>query len=244
MSSFEQLELLPALDVKGGKSVRISLTQNATETFESNPLEVAQKFIEIGAKWLHLVDLDAAYGSGENRELLVELISNLEVKVQLSGGIKDNDSLEFAMATRCIRANIGTTALSNMNWIREALEKYGERLVIGLDIRGRDLLARGSNILIKDFKSIVKQLDELGARRYVVTDVDKDGSLTGPNFRLLDEILEITDRPIVWSGGVSSLDELESLRSSAGKGLEGVIIGKAFYQGELSFPEALGVCSR
>jgi phosphoribosylanthranilate isomerase len=244
MSSFEQLELLPALDVKGGKSVRISLTQNATETFESNPLEVAQKFIEIGAKWLHLVDLDAAYGSGENRELLVELISNLEVKVQLSGGIKDNDSLEFAMATRCFRANIGTTALSNMNWIREALEKYGERLVIGLDIRGRDLLARGSNILIKDFKSIVKQLDELGARRYVVTDVDKDGSLTGPNFRLLDEILEITDRPIVWSGGVSSLDELESLRSSAGKGLEGVIIGKAFYQGELSFPEALGVCSR
>jgi phosphoribosylanthranilate isomerase len=244
MSSFEQLELLPALDVKGGKSVRISLTQNATETFESNPLEVAQKFIEMGAKWLHLVDLDAAYGSGENRELLVELISNLEVKVQLSGGIKDNDSLEFAMATRCFRANIGTTALSNMNWIREALEKYGERLVIGLDIRGRDLLARGSNILIKDFKSIVKQLDELGARRYVVTDVDKDGSLTGPNFRLLDEILEITDRPIVWSGGVSSLDELESLRSSAGKGLEGVIIGKAFYQGELSFPEALGVCSR
>ncbi len=244
MSSFEQLELLPALDVKGGKSVRISLTQNATETFESNPLEVAQKFIEIGAKWLHLVDLDAAYGSGENRELLVELIANLEVKVQLSGGIKDNDSLEFAMATRCFRANIGTTALSNMNWIREALEKYGERLVIGLDIRGRDLLARGSNILIKDFKSIVKQLDELGARRYVVTDVDKDGSLTGPNFRLLDEILEITDRPIVWSGGVSSLDELESLRSSAGKGLEGVIIGKAFYQGELSFPEALGVCSR
>ena len=168
----------------------------------------------------------------------------LEVKVQLSGGIKDNDSLELAMATRCMRANIGTTALSNMNWIREALEKYGERLVIGLDIRGRDLLARGSNILIKDFKSIVKQLDELGARRYVVTDVDKDGSLTGPNFRLLDEILEITDRPIVWSGGVSSLDQLESLRSSAGKGLEGVIIGKAFYQGELSFPEALGVCSR
>ena len=244
MSRFEQLELLPALDVKGGKSVRISLTQNATETSESNPLDVAQNFIEMGAKWLHLVDLDAAYGSGENRELLVELIANLEVKVQLSGGIKDNDSLEFAMATRCFRANIGTTALSNMNWIREALEKYGERLVIGLDIRGRDLLARGSNILIKDFKSIVKQLDELGARRYVVTDVDKDGSLTGPNFRLLDEILEITDRPIVWSGGVSSLDELESLRSNAGKGLEGVIIGKAFYQGELSFPEALGVCSR
>lgn len=244
MSSFEQLDLLPALDVKGGKSVRISLTQNATETSESNPLEVAQKFIEMGAKWLHLVDLDAAYGTGENRELLVELIANLEVKVQLSGGIKDNDSLELAMATRCIRANIGTTALSNMNWIREALEKYGERLVIGLDIRGRDLLARGSNILIKDFKSIVKQLDELGARRYVVTDVDKDGSLTGPNFRLLDEILEITERPIVWSGGVSSLDELKSLRSSAGKGLEGVIIGKAFYQGELSFPEALGVCSR
>ena len=244
MSIFEQLELLPALDVKGGKSVRISLTQNATETSDSDPLEVAQKFIEMGAKWLHLVDLDAAYGSGANRELLVELISNLEIKVQLSGGIKDNDSLEFAMATSCIRANIGTTALSNMNWIREALEKYGERLVIGLDIRGRDLLARGSNILIKDFKSIVKQLDELGARRYVVTDVDKDGSLTGPNFRLLDEILEITDRPIVWSGGVSSLDQLESLRSSAGKGLEGVIIGKAFYQGELSFPEALGVCSR
>ena len=119
MSSFEQLELLPALDVKGGKSVRISLTQNATETSESNPLEVAQQFIEMGAKWLHLVDLDAAYGTGENRELLVELIANLEVKVQLSGGIKDNYSLEFAMATRCIRANIGTTALSNMNWIKE-----------------------------------------------------------------------------------------------------------------------------
>ena len=244
MSKVEQLDLLPALDVKGGRSVRISLAQDASETSDSNPLEVAQKFLEMGATWLHLVDLDAAYGSGTNRELLFDLIANLDLKVQLSGGIKDKDSLEFAMSTKCVRANIGTTALVDMSWVGEALDQYGERLVIGLDIQGRDLLARGSNILIKDFTSIVKQLDKLGARRYVVTDVDKDGSLGGPNLQLLDEILEITNQPIVWSGGVSNLNELESLRMRTSRGLEGVIIGKAFYEGELFFPDALGVCSR
>ncbi len=244
MSKVEQLDLLPALDVKGGRSVRISLAQDASETSDSNPLEVAQKFLEMGATWLHLVDLDAAYGSGTNRELLFDLIANLDLKVQLSGGIKDKDSLEFAMSTKCVRANIGTTALVDMNWVGEALDQYGERLVIGLDIQGRDLLARGSNILIKDFTSIVKQLDKLGARRYVVTDVNKDGSLGGPNLQLLDEILEITNQPIVWSGGVSNLNELESLRMRTSRGLEGVIIGKAFYEGELFFPDALGVCSR
>lgn len=244
MSKVEQLDLLPALDVKGGRSVRISLAQDASETSDSNPLEVAQKFLEMGATWLHLVDLDAAYGSGTNRELLFDLIANLDLNVQLSGGIKDKDSLEFAMSTKCVRANIGTTALVNMNWVGEALDQYGERLVIGLDVQGRDLLARGSNILIKDFTSIVKQLDKLGARRYVVTDVNKDGSLGGPNLQLLDEILEITNQPIVWSGGVSNLNELESLRMRTSRGLEGVIIGKAFYEGELFFPDALGVCSR
>lgn len=244
MSKVEQLDLLPALDVKGGRSVRISLAQDASETSDSNPLEVAQKFLEMGATWLHLVDLDAAYGSGTNRELLFDLIANLDLKVQLSGGIKDKDSLEFAMSTKCVRANIGTTALVDMNWVGEALDQYGERLVIGLDVQGRDLLARGSNILIKDFTSIVKQLDKLGARRYVVTDVNKDGSLGGPNLQLLDEILEITNKPIVWSGGVSNLNELESLRMRTSRGLEGVIIGKAFYEGELFFPDALGVCSR
>jgi phosphoribosylanthranilate isomerase len=244
MSKVEQLDLLPALDVKGGRSVRISLAQDASETSDSNPLEVAQKFLEMGATWLHLVDLDAAYGSGTNRELLFDLIANLDLKVQLSGGIKDKDSLEFAMSTKCVRANIGTTALEDMNWVGEALDQYGERLVIGLDVQGRDLLARGSNILIKDFTSIVKQLDKLGARRYVVTDVSKDGSLGGPNLQLLDEILEITNQPIVWSGGVSKLNELESLRMRTSRGLEGVIIGKAFYEGELFFPDALGVCSR
>jgi 1-(5-phosphoribosyl)-5-[(5-phosphoribosylamino)methylideneamino] imidazole-4-carboxamide isomerase/N-(5'phosphoribosyl)anthranilate isomerase len=244
MSKVEKLDLLPALDVKGGRSVRISLAQDASETSDSNPLEVAQKFLEMGATWLHLVDLDAAYGSGTNRELLFDLIANLDLKVQLSGGIKDIDSLEFAMSTKCVRANIGTTALVDMNWVGEALDQYGERLVIGLDVQGRDLLARGSNILIKDFTSIVKQLDKLGARRYVVTDVNKDGSLGGPNLQLLDEILEITNQPIVWSGGVSNLNELESLRMRTSRGLEGVIIGKAFYEGELFFPDALGVCSR
>lgn len=244
MSIFEQLDLLPALDVKSGRSVRISMSQAAAETSDSDPAEVAQKFFEMGAKWLHLVDLDAAYESGNNRELLFDLIKDLKLNVQMSGGIKDDDSLEFAMSTSCIRANIGTTALADMNWIGKALDKYGERLVIGLDIRGRDLLARGSNILISDFASMIEQLDDLGARRYVITDVDKDGSLTGPNLALLDEILDLTQRPIIWSGGVSSVVQLENLRSRARDGLEGVIIGKAFYEGELSFPEALGVCSR
>jgi len=239
----KQLELLPALDVQGGKSVRISFNNVASQTPDSDPKEIADKFLEMGAKWLHLVDLDAAYGVGNNRELLSKLIGGLSIKVQFSGGIKDEDSLKFAMESRCVRANIATAALSDMDWVARAISNYGERIVIGLDIRGRDLFGRGSKVLIKDFASSIRTLNSLGAPRYVVTDVEKDGSLSGPSLDLLDEVLQLTERPVVWSGGVSTLEQLELLRARTSTGLEGVIIGKAFYEGELSFPEALGVCS-
>lgn len=240
----EELELLPALDVQGGKSVRISFNNVASQTPDSDPKEIAEKFFEMGAKWLHLVDLDAAYGVGNNRELLSKLIGELDLKVQFSGGIEDEDSLNFAMESKCVRANIAAAALVDMDWVARAISKYGDRIVIGLDIKGRDLFARGSKVLIKDFAASIRTLNALGAARYVVTDVEKDGSLSGPNFDLLDEILELTERPVVWSGGVSTLAQLEFLRARTSRGLEGVIIGKAFYEGELSFPEALGVCSK
>jgi 1-(5-phosphoribosyl)-5-[(5-phosphoribosylamino)methylideneamino] imidazole-4-carboxamide isomerase/N-(5'phosphoribosyl)anthranilate isomerase len=236
------LELLPAVDVADGQAVRLVQGEAGSETSYGDPLEAALTWQRDGAEWIHLVDLDAAFGRGSNRELLAEVVGKLDVKVELSGGIRDDASLHAALATGCTRVNLGTAALESPDWVRQALAEYGDRIAVGLDVRGTTLAARGWTQEGGDLWTTMARLDADGCTRYVVTDVRRDGTLTGPNLELLREVCTRTDAAVVASGGVSSLNdlrELAGLRTDAGRTIEGAIVGKALYAGAFTLPEAL-----
>ncbi len=239
-----RLELLPAVDVAGGQAVRLVQGEAGSETDYGDPLEAALAWQSAGAEWIHLVDLDAAFGRGANRALLASVVAALDVKVELSGGIRDDDSLAAAMATGCARVNLGTAALENPDWTRRAIATYGDRVAVGLDVRGTTLAARGWTRDGGDLWETLARLDADGCARYVVTDVTKDGTLRGPNIDLLRQVCARTDRPVVASGGISSLADLALLRTLVPEGVEGAIVGKALYAKEFTLEEALGVAGR
>lgn len=235
--------LLPAVDVADGKAVRLLRGEAGTETDYGSPLDAALTWQYAGASWVHLVDLDAAFGRGSNRELLAEVVSELDVRVELSGGIRDDASLEAALATGCARVNIGTAALEDPDWCARAIAKHGERVAVGLDVRigeeGHRLAARGWTSDGGDLWEALSRLDAVGCARYVVTDVSKDGTLTGPNTELLRAVCAATDAAVVASGGVSTVDDLRALAALEPHGVEGAIVGKALYAGAFGLPEAL-----
>lgn len=233
------LELLPAVDVKDGRAVRLVQGELDRESIYGSPLEVALEFQAAGAEWLHLVDLDAAFGRGENSELLASVVNALEIKVELSGGIRDDESLRRALATGCTRVNLGTAALENPEWTAQVISQYGERIAVGLDVRGHTLAARGWTREGGDLFETIERLDRNGCARYVVTDVAKDGTLTGPNFELLKEVCAATKKPVVASGGISSLADIRGLEQLRSIGVEGAIVGKALYTGAFTLQEAL-----
>jgi phosphoribosylanthranilate isomerase len=231
-------ELLPAVDVAGGQAVRLHEGRAGSETDYGSPLEAALDFQRAGAQWIHLVDLDAAFGRGSNAALLAEVVGALDVKVEMSGGIRDDASLEAALATGCRRVNIGTAALEDPQWCASVIARYGDRVAIGLDVRGRTLAARGWTKDGGDLFEVLARLDGEGCARYVVTDVTKDGTLQGPNLDLLRSVCAETTAPVVASGGVSSLHDLAELASLAPIGVEGAIVGKALYAGAFTLGEA------
>ncbi|MEV0664150.1 bifunctional 1-(5-phosphoribosyl)-5-((5-phosphoribosylamino)methylideneamino)imidazole-4-carboxamide isomerase/phosphoribosylanthranilate isomerase PriA [Actinomadura luteofluorescens] len=233
------LTLLPAVDVADGRAVRLVQGEAGTETSYGAPLEAALAWQKAGAEWIHLVDLDAAFGRGSNRELLAEVTGKLDVKVELSGGIRDDASLEAALATGCARVNIGTAALEDPAWCRKIIASHGDRIAVGLDVRGTTLAARGWTREGGDLWEVLARLEDDGCPRYVVTDVTKDGTLRGPNTGLLREVCSRTDKPVVASGGVSSLDDLRQLAGLVPDGVEGAIVGKALYAGAFTLEEAL-----
>lgn len=237
-----ELELLPAVDVRGGTAVRLVQGSLGAETQYGDPLEVAREFESAGATWLHLVDLDAAFGTGSNHELLAKVVGELGIRVELSGGIRDDLTLQRALETGCERINLGTAALENPEWTKRVIGEYGEKIAVGLDVRGRTLAARGWTKEGGDLFETLARLDGAGCARYVLTDVNKDGTLQGPNLELLKSVCAATDRPIIASGGVSSLDDLRALRSLVDIGIEGAIVGKALYAGNFTVAEALAVC--
>ena len=238
------LELLPAVDVKDGRAVRLVQGELAAETAYGNPLEVALEFQAAGAEWLHLVDLDAAFGRGENSVLLAEVVGKLDIKVELSGGIRDDDSLHRALATGCVRVNLGTAALENPEWTARVIAEHGDRIAVGLDVRGHVLAARGWTQEGGDLFETIERLERDGCARYVVTDVTKDGTLKGPNLELLQEVCAVTKKPVVASGGISSLDDIAALSSLNGIGVEGAIVGKALYAGAFTLQQALELTRR
>jgi 1-(5-phosphoribosyl)-5-[(5-phosphoribosylamino)methylideneamino] imidazole-4-carboxamide isomerase/N-(5'phosphoribosyl)anthranilate isomerase len=238
------LELLPAVDVKDGRAVRLVQGELSAETAYGNPLEVALEFQAAGAEWLHLVDLDAAFGRGENSALLAEVVGKLDIKVELSGGIRDDESLRRALATGCTRINLGTAALENPEWTAKIISEFGDRIAVGLDVRGHVLAARGWTKEGGDLFETIERLERDGCARYVVTDVTKDGTLQGPNVQLLQEVCAVTKKPVVASGGISSLADIESLMALNAMGVEGAIVGKALYAGAFTLQEALELTKR
>ncbi|UGT54640.1 bifunctional 1-(5-phosphoribosyl)-5-((5-phosphoribosylamino)methylideneamino)imidazole-4-carboxamide isomerase/phosphoribosylanthranilate isomerase PriA [Nocardia asteroides] len=237
------LVLLPAVDVANGEAVRLVQGEAGSETGYGSPRDAALAWQQAGAEWVHLVDLDAAFGKGSNRELIAEVIGELDVKVELSGGIRDDDSLKAALATGCARVNIGTAAIEDPQWCARVLGEYGDRVAVGLDVKQIDgewrLRGRGWVTDGGDLWEVLERLERDGCARYVVTDVSKDGTLTGPNLDLLSQVANAAEAPVVASGGISVLDDLVAIAGLAEDGVEGAIIGKALYAGRFTLPEAL-----
>lgn len=239
------LELLPAVDVASGKAVRMTQGEAGSEEDFGHPLDAAKDWIAAGAEWIHLVDLDAAFGRGSNREVIAEVVANAgSTKIELSGGIRDSASLEVALKLGATRVNLGTAALEDPDWTAGAIEEFGDKIAVGLDVRGTTLAARGWTKEGGDLFEVLDRLEQAGCARYVVTDVTKDGTLRGPNLELLRSVMERTEKPVVASGGISSLEDIANLAALVPMGLEGAILGKSLYAGRFTLEEALEVASQ
>ncbi len=240
----QRLQLLPAVDVAGGAAVQLVQGVAGTGGRFGDPTAAALAFQEQGAEWIHLVDLDAAFGRGSNRGLLAQIIGRLDISVELSGGIRDEESLVWALAAGCRRVNLGTAALEDPGWTAAAIARHGDRIAVGLDVRGTTLAARGWTREGGDLWQTLEQLDREGCARYVLTDVHKDGMLQGPNLALLSDLCARTAAPVVASGGISTLADIAAVRGLVGSGVEGAIVGSALYRGAFTLPEALDVAGR
>ncbi|MEN9287639.1 MAG: hypothetical protein RLZ88_309 [Actinomycetota bacterium] len=238
-----KLELLPAVDVADGKAVRLTQGEAGSETDYGNPVDAAMTWVNAGAEWIHLVDLDAAFGRGDNRSIIAEVVdaASGKVKIELSGGIRDDASLEAALEAGATRVNLGTAALEDPEWTARVVAKYGDFIAVGLDVRGTTLAARGWTREGGDLYEVLARLEDAGCARYVVTDVTKDGTLRGPNLELLSEVMKRTEKPVVASGGISSLEDIRALRALVGEGLEGAILGKSLYAGKFTLEQALEI---
>jgi len=235
------LDILPAIDVKEGSAIRLVQGELDKQSKYGNPLEIATEFVAAGASWIHLVDLDAAFGLGNNFEVLASVIKSVDIKIELSGGIRDDESLERALSTGCSRIILGTAALEQEEWTESVIKKHGDKIAVGLDVRGRELSARGWTKSGGDLFEAITRLDKAGCARYVLTDITRDGTLTGPNLELLTEVTSFTKTPIVASGGISSLTDVKALTQLTNQGVEGVIIGKALYAGAFTLAQVLAI---
>ena len=241
----KNLELLPAVDISKGLAVRLTQGDSNSEESFGSPIEAAQTWINAGAEWIHLVDLDAAFESGNNRSVIQEVVAGCSgVKIQLSGGIVNQQSLDAALATGATRVNLATPALADLEWVEVAISEFGDRIAVGLDVRGSTLIGRGSNKEVGELQEILERLELAGCARYIVTDVAKDGMLQGPNLELLKQVLSVTDKPVVASGGISSLDDIAALSQLVSSGLEGAILGKALYAKRFTLEQALELVSK
>ena len=238
-----KLVLLPAVDVADGTAVRLTQGEAGSETNYGDPVDAAREWVDQGAEWIHLVDLDAAFGRGNNHDVIRRVIKNTPrtVNIELSGGIRDDASLEAALATGAKRINLGTAALENPEWAARVIAQHGESIAVGLDVRGTTLAARGWTQEGGDLWTVLDRLEDAGCARYVLTDVTKDGTLKGPNLELLSAVMKRTSRPVVASGGVATLDDIADLRALVPEGLEGAIVGKALYAGAFTLAQALDV---
>jgi phosphoribosylformimino-5-aminoimidazole carboxamide ribotide isomerase len=233
------IELLAAVDIRSGQAARLQQGSLTSLTTYGAPGEIIDNFIESGASWIHLVDLDAAFGSGNNRALINDLINIKSVKFALSGGIFNQESLDFAISTKARRINLATSALLDLQWVEKVIDQHKDLLSVSLDVQGSSLIARGTGEAAGDLIEMIGRLDQMGCARFVITDIDTDGALTGPNFELLSKVTSVTNAKVVASGGVASAADLTKLRAL---NLDGVILGKALYTGQIDLQEAISAC--
>ncbi len=233
------LQLLPAVDVSQGRAVQLVQGIAGSERVFGDPVEAALRWQAAGAEWVHLVDLDAAFGRGDNRQVLTDVVGVLDIDVELSGGIRDDAALRSALGTGCRRVNIGTAALERPDWCASVIAEHGDHIAVGLDVRGTTLAARGWTRDGGDLYDVLARLDADGCARYVVTDVARDGMLQGPNLDLLRDVCARTDAAVVASGGVSTLDDLRAIAALTTDGVEGAIVGTALYTGAFTLEDAL-----
>ena len=233
------IELLAAVDIRSGQATRLQQGSLTTITTYGAPGEIIDNFIESGASWIHLVDLDAAFGSGNNRALINDLINTKSVKFALSGGIFNQESLDFAISTKAQRINLATSALLDLQWVEKVIDQHKDLLSVSLDVQGSNLIARGTGQAAGDLLEMIGRLDQMGCTRFVITDIETDGALTGPNFELLSKVISVTKVKVVASGGVASAADLTKLRAL---NLDGVILGKALYTGQIDLQEAISAC--
>ena len=239
----KHLELLPAVDVAEGQAVRLVQGEAGSETGYGDPLDAAHTWQQQGAEWIHLVDLDAAFGRGHNRDVLRQVVDQIDIKIELSGGIRDDESLDRALEMGATRVNLGTAALEDPEWTARVISRYGDAIAVGLDVRGETLAARGWTQEGGNLWDVLARLEDAGCPRYVVTDVTKDGTLRGPNTELLAAVSAQTNKPVVASGGISSLEDIAALAQMVSSGVEGAIMGKALYAGKFTLPEALKIAA-
>jgi phosphoribosylformimino-5-aminoimidazole carboxamide ribotide isomerase len=235
----KSIELLPAVDIRSGQAARLQQGSLTSLTTYGAPGEIIDNFIESGASWIHLVDLDAAFGSGNNRALINDLINTKSVKFALSGGVFNQESLDFAISTKAQRINLATSALLDLQWVEKVIDQHKDLLSVSLDVQGPNLIARGTGQAAGDLIEIIGRLDQMGCTRFVITDIETDGTLTGPNFELLSKVISVTKVKVVASGGVASAADLTKLRAL---NLDGVILGKALYTGQIDLQEAISAC--
>jgi 1-(5-phosphoribosyl)-5-[(5-phosphoribosylamino)methylideneamino] imidazole-4-carboxamide isomerase/N-(5'phosphoribosyl)anthranilate isomerase len=240
-----KLILLPAVDVSNGVAVRLTQGRVDTDTEYGDPLDAARDFLDEGAEWLHLVDLDAAFGRGDNTDVLRRVVDELasSISIQLSGGIRDEASLNRALAAGVRRVNLGTAALADPNWVANAIAEHGDRVAVGLDVRGSKLAPRGTTEVGADVFEALDVLEAAGCSRYIVTDVDTDGAMSGPNLQLLSDIARRSNAPVIASGGIATLDDITAIRELVGLGVEGAVLGKALYAGAFTLRDALAVAN-
>lgn len=233
------IDLLPAIDIVNGQAVRLLQGEAGTETPYGDPKDNARKFEQAGARWIHMVDLDAAFGRGSNADLIADIVASVDINIEVSGGLRDDESLARVLDAGAARVNLGTAAIENPAWTADVIDRYGDKIAVGLDVRGETLAGRGWTTEGPNVWTMIQQLDKAGCARYVVTDVSKDGTLAGPNIDLLLKVADHTDTPIVASGGVSTLDDIRRIAALADNGIDGVIVGKALYAGQFTIEQAL-----
>jgi phosphoribosylanthranilate isomerase len=231
--------VIPAIDLRGGRCVRLTRGDPSQQTeYGADPVETALRFQEQGAQLIHVVDLDAALGNGSNTDTIAAIAAEVSARLQVGGGLRSDDAVVAALQMGAHRAVLGTAAVTDPSFVRRQVDAHGDAIVVALDVRDGRAMVRGWQDEGPALEDILPELDRVGAPRYLVTAIDADGTLTGPNMSLYGQVQALTDRPLLASGGVGTLDHLRHL---AAAGVEGVIVGKALYEGALSLTDALAM---
>lgn len=234
--------VLPAIDLRDGKCVRLYQGDyNQTTVFSDNPVEVANRWKEEGAKFLHLVDLDgAAQGKPRNLPSIEAIVKSTAMLVEVGGGIRTLETIELLLQAGVNRVILGTVAVENPELVKEACHRYGEAIVVGVDARDGFVATKGwLEASTVSAAEMIERMGELGVRRFIYTDISRDGTLTEPNYASIERLIALTKYPLIASGGVAKVSHVARLKEL---GAEGVIIGKALYTGDVELREALAVC--